>query len=100
MTDQIETIREALIQFSRLQECNPSLYGAGGFGRKALAALSEIEGNVLPPIPKYWHVTVWQPTELGESWAARLADNDGNEIHAEGPTLRAAVLAAKEKVSL
>lgn len=99
MTDQIETIREAL---------NSAIAAYDGVCRdvgcksyyEALAALSEIEGDVLPPIPKYWHVTVWQPTEPGEPWAARLADNDGNEIHAEGPTLRAAVLAAKEKVSL
>ena len=101
MTDPIETIREAL---GALVGYEDEAEGDFRIVEKAIAALSKIEGNILPELPEGWtlfHI-FWKVTYplgfIAEIRDRRIHTGHEHLLRGEGPTPRAACLAAIEKV--
>jgi hypothetical protein len=98
MSDPVEMIREALRSYSETPM-------AETHAREALQALSEIESRVLPELPDGWALFELN-TQCDTGYRCEIAKLDPDDqrlvgkdwIDGEGPTPRAAVLNALEKV--
>ena len=96
MTDPIQTIREALQQNWSMGRDGVKHYQHA----EALAALDEIEGNVLPELPQTHPKMIAMKWNFEQSQYHIIIGKRQFEgwINGNGPTPRAAVLAAIAKI--
>ena len=96
-TNDIQTVRDALKNLALLE---PILKSDHHLAAKAAEALSRIEANTLPELPEGYTLDCLEPKKHNRNiFVCHIISHDLRDgEHGEGPTPRAAVLAAIAKV--